>query len=146
MCAKHREWGATHTYKVDDCDPVDAVMDLTGGRGVDVAIEAAWADHSVQQAADMARFGGRLVLVGIPPDDKLQVQAFGGAAQGPHDYHVAAHEAYLSTRAIAIGNLGLAVALDELVSHRYDLSQTAQAYASNAAYEQGINKVILRVG
>jgi len=32
---------------------------------VDVAIEAAWADHSVQQAAEMARLGGRLVLVPI---------------------------------------------------------------------------------
>ena len=30
--------------------PVDFVRKATGGRGVDVAIEAAWADHSVQQA------------------------------------------------------------------------------------------------
>ena len=71
---KARDWGATHAFNVDQCDPAEAVRDATGGRGVDVAIEAAWADHSVQQAAHMARYGGRLVLVGIPPDDKLQVQ------------------------------------------------------------------------
>ena len=34
----------------------------------------------------------------------------------------------------------------ELVSHRYSLEETARAYASNAAYEDGVNKVILRVG
>ena len=48
-------------------------------------------------------------------------------------------------RAIELASSGK-VKLEELVSHQYDLSQTAQAYASNAAYEQGINKVILRVG
>ena len=67
-------WGASYAYNVDDCDPTDVVMDLTGGRGVDVAIEAAWSDHSVRQAAEMARYGGRLVIVGIAPDDRLQLQ------------------------------------------------------------------------
>jgi L-iditol 2-dehydrogenase len=57
----------------DEVDPVRAVLDATGGRGVDVAIEAAWSDHSVQQAAEMARMGGRLVLVGIPGDDRLEL-------------------------------------------------------------------------
>ena len=47
-------------------------------------------------------------------------------------------------RAIELATSGQ-VNLEELVSHRFDLSQTAQAYASNIAYEQGINKVILRV-
>ena len=141
---KAQGWGATHTYKVDDCDPVDAVMDLTGGRGVDVAIEAAWADHSVQQAADMARFGGRLVLVGIPPDDKLQIKHSVARRKGL-TIIMSRRMKHTYPRAIALATSGL-VALDELVSHRYDLSQTAQAYASNAAYEQGINKVILRVG
>ena len=95
---KAREWGATHAINIDECDPVGAVLDVTGGRGVDVAIEAAWADHSVQQAADMARYGGRLVLVGIPPDDTPATQALSGAAQGI-DYHdVAAHETHLSAR------------------------------------------------
>ena len=50
-----------------------AVRQATGGRGVDVAIEAAWADQSIQMAAEMARLGGRLVLVGIPSDDNLQL-------------------------------------------------------------------------
>jgi L-iditol 2-dehydrogenase len=55
-------------------EPVAAVLAATGGRGVDVGIEAAWADHSVQQTAEMARMGGRLVLVGIPGPDKLEMK------------------------------------------------------------------------
>ena len=141
---KARDWGATQAFNIDECDPAGAVMDATGGRGVDVAIEAAWADHSVQQAADMARYGGRLVLVGIPPDDKLQLRHSVARRKGL-TIMMSRRMKHTYPRAIELATSGK-VKLDELVSHRFDLSQTAQAYASNLAYERGINKVILRVG
>ncbi len=139
-----KAWGATHSFNVDDCDPADVVKDLTGGRGVDVAFEAAWADHSVQQAADMARYGGRLVLVGIPPDDKLRLKHSVARRKGL-TIMMSRRMKHTYPRAIELASSGK-VKLEELVSHRYDLAQTAQAYASNAAYEDGVNKVILRVG
>ena len=137
-------WGASYAYNVDDCDPADAVMDLTAGRGVDVAIEAAWSDHSVQQAADMARHGGRLVIVGIPPDDQLRLQHSVARRKGL-TIMMARRMKHTYPRAIQLAMSGK-VKLEELVSHCFDLSQTSQAYASNAAYERGVNKVILRVG
>ena len=140
---KAREWGATYAINIDECDPVGAVLDATGGRGVDVAIEAAWADHSLQQAADMARYGGRLVLVGIPPDDKLQLKHSVARRKGL-TIMMSRRMKHTYPRAIELATSGK-VKLEELVSHCFDLSQTAQAYASNSAYEQGINKVILRV-
>lgn len=137
-------WGAAHAYNVDDCDPVDVVMDLTGGRGVDVAIEAAWSDHSAQQAAEMARYGGRLALVGIASDDKLQLQHSVARRKGL-TIMMSRRMKHTYPRAIQLAASGK-VKLEELVSHHYDLARTAQAYASNAAYERGVNKVILRVG
>ncbi len=141
---KAREWGATQAINVAECDPGGVVMDLTGGRGVDVAIEAAWSDHSVQQAADMARYGGRLVLVGIPPDDKLWLQHSVARRKGL-TIMMSRRMKHTYPRAIELAISGK-VKLEELVSHRFDITQTAEAYASNAAYERGINKVILRVG
>ncbi len=138
------DWGATAAFNVDRDDPVKAVMDLTGGRGVDVAIEAAWADHSVQQAADMARYGGRLALVGIPPDDKLRLKHSVARRKGL-TIIMSRRMKHTYPRAIALATSGK-VNLQELVSHRYSLDETARAYASNAAYEDGVNKVILRVG
>ena len=93
-----RRYGATHAFNVDDCAPADVIRDLTGGRGVDVAIEAAWSDESVQQAADMARYGGRLALVGIPPDDRLQLKHSVARRKGLDHRHVAPHEAHLPAR------------------------------------------------
>jgi len=141
---KARDWSATYAYNVDDCDPVDVVMDLTGGRGVDVAIEAAWSDHSVQQAAEMARYGGRLVVVGIAPDDRLRLQHSTARRKGL-TIMMSRRMKHTYPRAIELARSGK-VKLEEMVSHRFDLSQTAAAYACNAAYERGINKVILRVG
>ena len=141
---KARAWGATHAFNVDDCDPADVVTDLTGGRGVDVAIEAAWADHSVQQAADMARYGGRLILVGIPPDDKLQLKHSVARRKGL-TIMMSRRMKHTYPRAMHLAASG-AVDLGTLVSHEFTLAETAAAYASNAAYEWGINKVILRVG
>lgn len=141
---KAREWGATHAYNVENCDPVQAVMDVTNGRGVDIAIEAAWADHSVQQAANMARYGGRLVLVGIPNDDTLRLQHSIARRKGL-TIIMSRRMKHTYPRAIDLATSGK-VNLEELVSHKFDLSKTAEAYASNLAYDQGINKVILTVG
>ena len=141
--SKAKAWGATHAYNVDDCDPADVVMDLTGGRGVDVAIEAAWADHSVQQAVEMARPGGRLVMVGIASDDKFQFKHSVARRKGL-TIMMSRRMKHTYPRAIELATSGK-VKLEELVSHCYDLSETAQAYARNFAYEPGINKVILRV-
>ena len=138
-----RAWGATNAFNVDDCAPADAVQELTGGRGVDVAIEAAWADESVQQAADMARNGGRLVLVGIPPDDKLALQHSVARRKGL-TIMMSRRMKHTYPRAIKLA-ASSQVKLDELVSHRFSLDETARAYACNAAYEPGVNKVILRV-
>ena len=114
-----RDWGATHAFDVDACDPAGAVMAATGGHGVDVAIEAAWADHSVQQAAAMARYGGRLVLVGIPPDDNLQLQHSVARRKGL-TIMMSRRMKHTYPRAIALATSGK-VKLEELVSHRFDL-------------------------
>lgn len=141
---KAREWGVTHGCKVERDESVAAVMDVTDGRGVDVAIEAAWADDSIQQAADMLRNGGRLVLVGIPPDDQLTLRHSVARRKGL-TIIMSRRMKHTYPRAFDLATSGK-VRLEELVSHRYDLAQTAAAYASNAAYEAGIHKVILRVG
>jgi L-iditol 2-dehydrogenase len=48
-------------------DPVKQVKDLTGGRGVDMAIDCAGTVDTVQQAIAMVKRGGRAVINGFPP-------------------------------------------------------------------------------
>lgn len=65
--AAAKELGATHGVNAATADPVAEVMSLTGGRGVDVAIEALGRPETVVNAFMMTRDGGRLVVIGIAP-------------------------------------------------------------------------------
>lgn len=140
---KAKQWGASHAFQVQGNEAVDIVQDLSDKRGVDVAFEAAWADHSVQQAADMARYGGRLVLVGIPGDDKLQMTHSVARRKGL-TIMMSRRMKHTYPRAIHLSTSGK-VDLDDLVSHTFPLSETATAYAKNFAYDTGINKVVLTI-
>jgi S-(hydroxymethyl)glutathione dehydrogenase/alcohol dehydrogenase len=60
--------GATHAVDASVEDPVERVLELTGG-GVDVAFEVLGREETFLQALAMLREGGRLVAVGITPAD-----------------------------------------------------------------------------
>ncbi|NDJ76491.1 MAG: alcohol dehydrogenase catalytic domain-containing protein [Chloroflexi bacterium] len=137
-----RAWGATAAWTVDDGDPVERLMALAGGRGVDVAIEAAWAEHSIQQAADMALPGGRLVLVGIPGDDRLVMQHSTARRKGL-TILLARRMKHTYPRAIQLALAKDQLALADLVSHRFCLDEVNEAFRRNLAYETGLQKVII---
>jgi S-(hydroxymethyl)mycothiol dehydrogenase len=59
-------FGATHTVNSRGTDPVDAVRELTGGFGVDVAIDAVGTPSTYKQAFYMRDHAGVLVQVGVP--------------------------------------------------------------------------------
>jgi S-(hydroxymethyl)glutathione dehydrogenase/alcohol dehydrogenase len=62
-----RRLGATDAVDAGDGDPVERVLELTGGAGVDVAFEALGRPETFAQAVGMLRDGGRMVAVGIAP-------------------------------------------------------------------------------
>jgi S-(hydroxymethyl)mycothiol dehydrogenase len=74
------EWakgfGATHTVNSKDGDPVERIRALTGGFGVDVAIDAVGHPKVFEQAFYARDLAGRVVMVGVPtPDMKIELPA-----------------------------------------------------------------------
>jgi L-iditol 2-dehydrogenase len=124
-----------------ETDPLAAIRQATGGRGVDVAIEAAWADHSIQWAAEMARLGGRLVLVGIPGQDKLEMKHSTARRKGL-TIRLSRRMKHVYPRAIQLWASG-AVDLTGIVSHRFPLAQTPEAYALNERYAGNVVKIVI---
>jgi L-iditol 2-dehydrogenase len=142
---KAKAWGATEAWTLDEGDPVEAVMQHTNGRGVDVVFEAAWANQSVQQAADMARCGGRVVLIGISVADKLELSHSVARRKGL-DLRLVRRMKHTYPRAIQLATAEPAVLdLDDLISHHFPLSEVPQAIAKNFAYEEGVHKIIIDV-
>ncbi|MCW2742593.1 MAG: NAD/mycothiol-dependent formaldehyde dehydrogenase [Blastococcus sp.] len=64
------EWattmGATHTVNSKETEPVAAIKALTGGFGVDVAIDAVGHPKVFEQAFYARDLAGRVVMVGVP--------------------------------------------------------------------------------
>src|SRR5918999_294127 len=61
-----RKFGATHTVNSRETDPVEAIKGLTGGFGVDVAIDAVGHPKVFEQAFYARDLAGRVVMVGVP--------------------------------------------------------------------------------
>ena len=69
-----KDFGATHTVNSTQTDAVEAIRDLTGGNGVDVAIEAVGNPATYEQAFFARDLAGTVVLVGVPsPDMKIEL-------------------------------------------------------------------------
>jgi L-iditol 2-dehydrogenase len=117
-----------------------AVMDATGGRGVDVVIEVAGTDAAIQIAVAAVRPGGRIALGGIPSQDASSFPAAVARRKGLTFAMVRRmNDTY--SRAIAMAVDG--VDLDLLVTERHPLMEVASAF--NAAAQRQGDKVMVTV-
>jgi len=62
------ELGATAIINGKENNAVDAIKELTNGKGVDVCFETAGNKFTTQQTVEMIKRGGTVVLVGMSPD------------------------------------------------------------------------------
>ena len=139
---KARAWGAADAWRHESQEAsVERLEQLTDGRGADVVFEAAWAEDSVNMAAELARLGGRLVLVGIPGQDKFTMKHSTARRKGL-SIMFSRRMKHTYPRAIALASSGQIV-LDELVSHTFSLDDTPKAFRLNAAYEDGVLKAVV---
>ena len=116
-------------------------MIQTLGRGVDVAFEAAWADQSIQLAAEMVRYGGKLVLVGIPRDDRLTIHHSTARRKGLTVF-LSRRMKHTYPRAIQLVESGR-VDVKSIVTHRFPLVRTPEAFVLNADYRDHVVKVMI---
>jgi len=70
---KALELGAAGVINSIESDPVDAVMNLTGGRGCGLVIDTSGVEAAIGQAARMLRKGGTLVMVGYSKTGMMNI-------------------------------------------------------------------------
>ncbi|XP_021733316.1 uncharacterized protein LOC110700134 [Chenopodium quinoa] len=62
---KAKDVGATHTVNALKEDAVEKIKEITGGAGVDIAIEALGKPQTFQQCTQSVRDGGKAVMIGL---------------------------------------------------------------------------------
>jgi S-(hydroxymethyl)glutathione dehydrogenase/alcohol dehydrogenase len=138
------ELGATDVVDASRTDPVEAVLEISGG-GVDFAFEAIGLQATIEQAMAMLGAGGATVLVGMPPDGVraefdptlmagLEQRILGccyGSCNPPVDF----------PRILSLYGRG-SLDLDSMVTRRMPLEEVNEAFAAMDRGE-GVRTVVV---
>jgi len=116
-----------------------AIRDAVGGPGLDVAIEAAGENAAVDAAVDAVRPGARVVLAGIPAEERTSFKAATARRKGL-TLVLSRRMKHTYPRAIRLVENGQ-VDLRSLVSHRFPLEQGPEAFAV-AARREGLKVLV----
>ena len=131
--AAAKAFGATHTLNARDGDVVQAVKDLTEGRGVDYAFATVGSPRAIEQIINMVHMSGTAVIVGMPANNEVMFsvnahhmttgRTITGSPMGSTRLFVDV------PRLVQLYQEGR-LKLDELITNRYPLEQINEAISS----------------
>jgi len=136
-----RSQGAEVALDAGAGDVVASVRDATVGRGVDVAIEAAWVEGTANQCVEAARNGGRVIIVGIPAEDSMTMRASTARRKGL-TIKMSRRMKHTYGPCIDLVHSGK-VDLRSLATHTFALERTQAAFETAATYHEGVVRAMV---
>jgi alcohol dehydrogenase len=136
-----RRFGATHVINSGSTDAVATISALTGGRGVDTAVEAVGIPATFELCQDLVGAGGVIANIGVH-----------GAKADLHLERLWSHNVTITTRLVDTVSTSMllktvaAAKLDPalLITHRFSLSDALAAYdVFESAGKTGALKIII---
>lgn len=123
--------GATHTVNSNESDARDAVLEITGGRGVDVAFEVLGNPQTFAQALGLLSAGGRMVPVGLAAAGTTAAVEINQVVRRGLQI-VGNYGARTRTDLPAVVDLAARGLLryDEIVTRRFSIEQVNEAYVA----------------
>jgi threonine dehydrogenase-like Zn-dependent dehydrogenase len=139
-----RKMGADHFIDFHAADPVARIMELTDGRGVDVAIEALGTQETFESALRVLRPGGVLSSLGVYSTDlRIPLDAFSaGLADTTIRTTLCPGGKERMRRLMSVIAAGR-IDLTPLVTHRFKLDEIEAAYELFANQRDGVLKVAI---
>jgi L-iditol 2-dehydrogenase len=123
-------------------DPVKEILRETGGRGVDVAIDCATKQNTINQAIHVARNAGRVVITGIPDGVTFPIEFSPMRRKELTLYNVrrSNHDNEAATELLA-SRLDL---FAPMITHERPLEKIGEAFDMVENYRDGAAKVLIR--
>jgi len=140
-----RKMGADITLNFKNCDVVDEVLKLTGGRGADASIEALGTQATFESALRVLKPGGTLSSLGVYAEDlRIPLSAY-AAGLGDHTIITALcpggkERMRRLMNVIASGRIDLST----MVTHHYPLDEIVAAYDLFSNQRDGVLKVAIK--
>jgi threonine dehydrogenase-like Zn-dependent dehydrogenase len=137
-----RKLGADHCVNFTKVDPVEEIMRLTDGRGVDVAIEALGTQATFEAALRVLRPGGTLSSLGVYSSDlKIPLGPFAAGLADTTIVTTLCPGGKERMRRLMAAIASRRVDLKPLVTHRFKLDEIEAAYDLFGHQRDGVLKV-----
>lgn len=142
---RSRHHGATYTVCNSVENPIEAVHQITHGRGPDIVIEAVGhADQALNLCIDLSRIGGQILYFGVPPTKMNGVRWL--------DLFIKNLTVYTSVNPEFDRDFPLAmrwigegrVNVSSIITHRFALAEIQQAYETFRGRLEGALKVVVQ--
>jgi L-iditol 2-dehydrogenase len=138
-----RRMGADIAIDPRQTDPVSEILKDTGKRGVDLAIDCATKERTVQQCFDAIRNGGRVVITGIPSehDTPLNLHVLRRKEATVYNTRRSNHETDAAVQMLQAAP----EKFSELITHRLPLDQAGPAFQMLETGDGGAAKIIIKL-
>lgn len=136
-----RDLGATDLIDASEVDAEEAIIELTGGRGVDVAFECAGAVPALQMAMRVVKNGGTVQIVGMPAEQHPELPLYEIINR---ELDVKGLFRYVNCYppSISLVESGR-VQVEPLVTHHFTLEETPEAMTFVHERRDGVIKAIV---
>jgi L-iditol 2-dehydrogenase len=142
-------FGATDVIHNVASSALPQLAELTGGRLVDLVVEAAGEEESINLAVDLVRKNGRILFFGYPRGQRLLFdfeQFFHKCCDATTIVGVSEEPDLVSTRmaleAIARGEIDVS----PLITHTFPFERVIEAYELHRTRGDGAVKIVIEVG
>ena len=134
-----KRFGANQAILAGAGSELDEIRAAINGRGVDVAFEAAGEQDAVDVSVAAVVPGGKVILVGIPSEDRTNFSASIARRKGL-TIKLVRRMKHTYPRAIELVSKGL-VDVRSLVTHRFPMEQSVEAFRM-AQRREGLKIII----
>ena len=136
------EMGADATVDFSRVEPVEGVRNLTDGMGVDEAFECSGAPGTFAQAVRMVRKGGKVSLLGVPPDSVREELPFKYVVHNEIAIFGSRANPNVSRKIIQMMAAGH-IRVKDLITHTFPLEAFALALDTFVNRREGAIKVVI---
>ncbi|HAV24204.1 MAG TPA: hypothetical protein DCX46_12095 [Bacteroidetes bacterium] len=138
--------GATHTVNSKSVDPRTAIKELTDGKGVDIGVEGAGNQQTLDLTADLVRMEGKLEVFGYHQGEPRRVNwgYWNWMAFQIINGHTRSGSVYVEGMKIGLQLLEAGkLDMNSLVTHRFALHEINRAFEIASSKQEGFVKGVI---
>jgi alcohol dehydrogenase len=143
-----KKMGADVVIDFKKTDPVKEILDMTNGRGVDVAIEALGTQTTLENCVNATRVGGTISSLGVYSAEMANIgvpnQAFGFGIADKNLVSTLCPGGKERMRRLIDLVKNERVNLCQLITHRFSLDEIEKAYKLFSSQSDGVIKIAIQ--